>query len=334
MATSNRATLINKMIKVVNKHYKSIPVPIDRTLFENLLYACCLENSLHESAELVFESLTRDYFDWNEVRVSTVRELSEVTKPLIDPEASATRLKRVLQSIFETHYSFDLEALKKQNIGQAAKVLNNYRGTTPFIVSYVTQNSLSGHSIPVNQGLLESVRIVEIISDAEATKGAIPGLERTIPKSKGVEVGTLLHQLGVEFHRRPYGPTIRNILQEIAPGCKSRLPKRPVKKKVATTKPKSSKSSSPDKKTSAKKPTTTKPVKTRVQKKSPTKKKRAEKKPGTNTASTSPKKKLVKKKKVLKKVAKKKVVKKKSRLTTTKRKKKAPNKRLAKRKPR
>ena len=304
MATSNRATLINKMIKVVNKHYKSTPVPKDRTLFENLLYACCLENSLHESAELVFEALTRDYFDWNEVRVSTVRELSEVTKPLNDPEASATRLKRVLQSIFETHYSFDLEALKKQNIGQAVKALNNYRGTTPFIVSYVTQNSLSGHSIPVNQGLLESVRIVEIISDVEANKGAIPGLERTIPKSKGVDVGTLLHQLGVEFHRSPYGPTIRNILQEISPECKSRLPKRPVKKKAATTKPKSSESSSTDKK------------------------------PGTKTTSTSPKKKLVKKKKVLKKGTKKKVVKEKSRLTATKRKKKTPNKRLAKRKPR
>ncbi|MEO2047060.1 MAG: hypothetical protein ABGX16_10855 [Pirellulales bacterium] len=334
MATSNRAALINKMIKVVNKHYKSTPVPKDRTLFENLLYACCLENSLHESAELVFEKLTRDYFDWNEVRVSTVRELSEVTKPLNDPEASATRLKRVLQSIFETHYSFDLEALKKQNIGQAVKALDNYRGTTPFIVSYVTQNSLSGHSIPVNQGLLESVRIVEIISDAEANKGTIPGLERTIPKSKGVDIGALLHQLGVELHRKPYGPTIRNILQEIAPECKSRLPKRPVKKKAATTKPKSSKSSPPDKKSATKKLTETKRAKSQVQKKAATKKKQAVKKPGTKTTSTSPKKKLVKKKKVLKKGTKKKVVKKKSRLTATKRKHKAPNKRLAKRKPR
>ena len=237
MASKNRAALITKVLKVVKKHYKPAAAPKDRTLLQQLLYACCLENSLYDAAERVFQSLTTDYFDLNEVRVSTVKELAEVCKPLNDPSEAATRVKRILQSVFETHYSFDLEPLKKQNIGAAVKTLEKYNGSTPFVVAFVTQQALGGHSIPVNQGLLESLRIVGVVTDAEAAKGMVPGLERTVPKSKGAEVGSLLHQLGVEMHRSPYGPTIRKLLLEIDRDCKDQLPKRSMKSEAPTPAP-------------------------------------------------------------------------------------------------
>jgi endonuclease III len=234
MASKNRAALVNKALKVVKKHFKpAAPAVKDRTLLEHLVFACCVENSPYEAGERVFQSLKSDYFDWNEVRVSTVRELAEVCKPLNDPNESATRIKRVLQSVFETHYSFDLEPLKKQNIGAAVKHLEKFNGSTPFVVAFVTQHALGGHSIPINGGLLESFRIVGVISDGEAAKGMVPGLERTVPKNKGSEVGSQLHQLGVEMHRSPYGPTIRKLLLEIEPACKDNLPKRPTKSEEA-----------------------------------------------------------------------------------------------------
>jgi endonuclease-3 len=230
MASNNRAGLINKVIKVVKKYYKPIEPPKDRKVLEHLVFASCVENSNHEDADKVFHALTADYFDWNEVRVSSIRELAEVMKPLNDSEEAAMRVKRVLQSVFETQYSFDLEPMKKQNIGQAIKQLEKFHGTTPFTVAYVTQHGLGGHSIPINQGLLEAMRVVQVVSDAEAAKGGVPGLERAVPKTKGAEIGSLLHQLGVELHRSPLGPTIRKILLEIDANCKDRLPKRPTKK--------------------------------------------------------------------------------------------------------
>jgi endonuclease III len=237
MAAKNRAALINKVLKVVKKHFKPAPPSKDRSLLQHLLFACCLENSPQEAAEKVFQSLSSDYFDWNEVRVSTIKELADALKSLNDPTESATRLKRILQSVFETHYSFDLEPMKKQNIGAAVKTLEKYNGSTPFIVAYVTQNALGGHAIPINQGLLESMRIVGVVSDAEAAKGAVPGLERVVPKSKGAEVGSQLHQLGVEMHRSPYGPTIRKLLLEIEPDAKDNLPKRPKPEEAAAPAP-------------------------------------------------------------------------------------------------
>lgn len=230
MASNTRAGLINKVIKVVKKYYKPTEPPKERKVLEHLVFASCVENSNHEDAEKVYNTLTAEYFDWNEVRVSSIRELTDVMKPLNDSEEAAIRLKRVLQSVFETQYSFDLEPMKKQNIGQAIKEVGKFHGATPFTVAYVTQHALAGHSIPVNQGLLEAMRVVGVISDAEAAKGSVPGLERAIPKTKGAEIGSLLHQLGVELYRSPLGPTIRKILLEIDPQCKDRLPKRQAKK--------------------------------------------------------------------------------------------------------
>lgn len=326
MASNNRATIINKVLKVLKKHYKPAEINKNRTLFEHLLYACLLENSLHEDADLVFDYLAKEYYDWNEVRVSTVRELAAAMKPLNDPEESAVRLKRVLNSVFETHYSYDLEPLKKQNIGQTVKQIEKYNGSTGFTVAFVTQNALGGHSIPINQGLLESMRIVGVISDSEAAKGSVTGLERTVPKTKGVETGTILHQLGVELKRSPHGQTARKILLEIAPDCKDRLPKRATKKKEEPKKEQASATKKAKKKAPAAKEAP-------AAKAAPEKKKKVAKKAATSAPKkTVKKKKATTKKVVKKKVVKKKVVKKKAK-AAPKTKKKASNKKISKRKP-
>src|SRR5690606_12737648 len=67
----------------------------------------------------------------------------------------------------------------------------------------------------------------DIITPVEASNHSVPGLERAVPKSKGIEVASLLHQLGVEVGKNPYGQAARKLLLELDPSCKERLPKRP-----------------------------------------------------------------------------------------------------------
>jgi endonuclease III len=233
MATPNRSALINKTLKVLKKHYKPVLPPKDRSLFDHLIFACLVEDSPNEIAEQVLSALKQEYYGWNEVRVSTIRELTDALKPLVNPAESASRLKQTLHSVFESVYEFDIEAFKKQNIGQAAKALQKYNGTTSFAVAYVTQYALGGHSIPLNKGALITLHTVGVISDSEFKQGIVPGLERSVPKNKGTEVGSLLHQLGIEIGRNPYGPAARKLMLEIDPNCKDRLPKKPVPKPPA-----------------------------------------------------------------------------------------------------
>jgi len=233
MATPNRSEIIQRTYKVLKKHYKPITCVGDRSLLEHLLYALCLENATHEKADEGFARIQESYFDWNEVRVTTVGELAEQLAGLPDPAAAATHLKQTLQSVFEALYDFSLESLKKLNLGKAAAQLEKYRGTTRFAIAYVTQNALGGHAIPLCRGALEVLRIVGAINDTEAQKRIVPGLERLIPKNKGVEFGSLLHQLGADLIASPFGFKAKAILLEIAPDCRSRLPKRAVRPPAA-----------------------------------------------------------------------------------------------------
>ena len=229
MGNPNRAALLTKAQKVLKQHYKPVP-PSQRPLLEQMLFACCLENASPEAAEKTYNRLVEAFFDWNEVRVSTVNELAEVMKGLPDPNSAASNLKRVLQSVFESTYSFDLESVKKEKIGQGIKRLESLDGVTPFVVAFVTQTSLGGHAIPLDRGSADSLMILGILTEADAQPGSVPAIERAIPKNKGIEFGSLLHQLGADFTANPHSPSVRNVFLAINPESKERFPKRGAKK--------------------------------------------------------------------------------------------------------
>src|SRR6185369_14247211 len=231
--STNRAAAIAKLYKVLKKHYKPIEPPANRTALEHLLYSCLLENARHEAADEAFAKLKELYFDWNEIRVTTVTELAEGMNGIPDAAAAAQRVKRSLQSVFEGGYSFDIEALKKQNLGKAEKDLEKVNGTTPFVRAYVTQNALGGHSIPVSKGAIDVLYAVAAINDAEADKGIVPGLERAIPKNKGVEFGSLLQQVAADLLASPGSGKLKGVLAEIDPQFKERLTARQTRLEVA-----------------------------------------------------------------------------------------------------
>ena len=144
----------------------------------------------------------------------------------------------ILHGIFETHYAFDIDGLRKQNLGAAVKEFQQLGKLTKFGLAYVTQHGLSGHTIPINRTALQLLVWLGLISEAEAAAYRVPGLERTISKKQGPDFGSLLHQLAVDFAASPFSPRVRNILVEIDPEVKERLPKRAVRKVAAKSKKK------------------------------------------------------------------------------------------------
>lgn len=234
MAAPSRSSQFNKVHKVLKNHFQVVLPDPTRTVFEQLVFASCLENAHYDRAEVAFAVLcdTGNFFDWNEIRVSTVRELSEAMSCLPDPPAAANRIKRVLQSVFESTYSFDLEELRKLNLGPAVERLKKLDGSTPFTVAYVTQSALGGHAIPVDLGVLGALEVVGLVSEEDVRSGMVPGLERAIAKSKGLEFGSQLHQLGADFIANPYAPALHHIFLDIDAGARERLPKRRAKRRI------------------------------------------------------------------------------------------------------
>lgn len=226
MASESRTILFASLHKVLKKHYKPVAADPQRSVLEHLLFACLLEGSHYGPAEESFAGLVHTFFDWNEVRVTSIAELAEVMASLPDPRRAAYRIKRVLHSLFEESFSFDLEGLRKQNLGPTVQWLEKVEGADRFVVGYTVQAALGGHAIPLDAGTLQALHVVDLATEEDIVAGMVPGLERAIPKAKGIEFGSLLHQLGADFSANPYSPKMRGILLEVNPQCESRFPKR------------------------------------------------------------------------------------------------------------
>ncbi len=226
MHSVSRTAVFGKIHKVLKKYYKPVAPPAERTVLEHLLFACALEDANYEAAEEAFAALKHTFYDWNEVRVTSISELSEVMAVLPDPRAAANRIKRVLHSIFEELYCFDLEDKRKKNLGPTVKWLEKMDGTSKFVVAYVVQAALSGHSIPVDSGTMAALGVLDLVTAKETAAGEVSGLERAVSKSKGVEFGSLLHQLGANYLANSFSPQVREILLAIDPDASKRFPQR------------------------------------------------------------------------------------------------------------
>ncbi|NND98234.1 MAG: hypothetical protein HKN47_12990 [Pirellulaceae bacterium] len=223
MAASNRAQLITKLHTVLKKKYQAPPTQPTRPMLEHLLYACVLEDCPADLADGGFAKLEQDFFDWNEVRVTTVTELSHVLSRLPDPVKAARRLKENLQAVFEEFYTFELDHLKKENLGKAVNKFEKMPAMTPFVLGYTVQHGLGGHSIPVDFSAMMMMLATEIATQAEAKSGRVPGLERAIPKNKGIEFATLLHIAAVGLSGDLKDKKARETMDAVNKGSSQRL---------------------------------------------------------------------------------------------------------------
>ena len=233
MSASNRASLISKLQNALKKFYQPLPTQPSRPLLEHVLYASLLEDAPADLADEGMAKCEQEFFDWNEVRVTTITELSQVLENLPDPQKAARRLKSNLQAIFEEFYTFELDHLKKENLGKAVTKFEKMPGMTPFVLNYTVQNGLGGHAIPVDYSAMVIMLSTDIASQAEAMAGKVPGLERAIPKNKAIEFSGLLHQAAVALNSNTKDKTARQLLDAVSKGSSERLDQWLASKKAA-----------------------------------------------------------------------------------------------------
>jgi hypothetical protein len=222
-----RKQLVAKLHKALKSQYKPVAAVSGRSMLEQVLFACCLENAQHDVAEKAFARLLESYFDLNEIRVTTVAELAETLQGLPDPARAALALRRVLQGVFESTYSFSLDHAKKHSIAHGIKTLEQIHGIPPFVVQHVTATALGGHVVPLDLGAFSGLYLCGIISREEYDAGKAPGLERLFAKKAAIEFASLVHQFGAEVVGNLHGATVKKLLQAVNPAAlKERFPKR------------------------------------------------------------------------------------------------------------
>jgi endonuclease-3 len=185
------ATTINKqriLNHLLNSPLGEAPEPETLAVLEQFIFGLCRENATPEQAQLAYKNLRTRFFDWNEIRVSSIRELEEALAGLSDAESRAQRLVSFLQEVFEDTFSFDIDGIQKKGLKQAAKQLAQYGSANDYVGAWVVQRSLGGHAIPIDTPTLRCSRRLGLIEPGtEDPEAARSSLEHIIPKSKGAQ---------------------------------------------------------------------------------------------------------------------------------------------------
>ena len=129
---SEKQKITKKLVSILKKHYKGNVPKVERPVLETVLYAICLENCTLEEADAAFERLFSSFHDLNEARVSSMFELTDVFDGLEAPEWKAMRVRKTLHHVFETHYAYDLEILRRKTLDLAQKHLKRIKALSPF----------------------------------------------------------------------------------------------------------------------------------------------------------------------------------------------------------
>jgi endonuclease-3 len=159
-----------------------------------VVYGICHEDTTREQANQALSRFEDEFFDWNELRVSSVEEIQESLAGIPDPDGRAQRIRRFLRQLFNRTYGFTLDALAKKPLKEALKVLQTYDAfASDYVTATVIQQALGGHAIPVDKS---AHRVLDRVGVSESEVPALRAiLERAVPKNRGVEFLDLIEDL-------------------------------------------------------------------------------------------------------------------------------------------
>src|SRR5690348_9398233 len=101
MATQSKAQFLTDVHTLLKKRYKAKAerVAPRLTVLEAVVYGICHENTTREQANEALSHFKDDFFDWNEVRVSSLEEIQEALRGLSNIEERAYRIRRFLRQL-------------------------------------------------------------------------------------------------------------------------------------------------------------------------------------------------------------------------------------------
>jgi endonuclease III len=216
MATTRRAKasdkqgVSKKLAAVLKKRYPGSGPKSDRSVLMTIIYATCLENASFEQADRAYHRLETEFHDLNEVRVSSIVELEDVFRDVDHRELRALRLRNTLQYVFEKHFAFDFEILRRKTLDLAGKQLARIKSLSPFIRDYTLQATLGSHLLPIDESMCRAGIWLGLIEPGSTPEQAAESLKPAVRKADAPQFCYLLRSLATD-------PQFRSLFDEFNP---------------------------------------------------------------------------------------------------------------------
>src|SRR6185437_3433789 len=86
MATPSKTQFLTEVHALLKKRYKIEPAADKLSILEAVIYGICHEDSTREQANRALSRFKEGFFDWNEVRVSSLEEIQGALAGMSDAE--------------------------------------------------------------------------------------------------------------------------------------------------------------------------------------------------------------------------------------------------------
>ena len=118
------------------------------------------ENATARQAAKAVAALTEEFVDFNELRVSPIKDIVEcVGRDFPGARSKAVSVTTALNRIFDRVNALDLEYLAKKPKREIRKSLRQDLGLSPYAESCLTLFAFGGHAVPVDNLLLEALKL-------------------------------------------------------------------------------------------------------------------------------------------------------------------------------
>ena len=179
---SEKQLACRKLTSLLQKEYGHAVPQFSLPVLETMLFAACLEDNSWSAALEGYERLHKNYYDLNEIRVSSVAEIEETLSDLRAADWKGLRIRGLLRFVFESTYSFQYEKLKRLTLDSAHKRLKRIESITPFIRSFTLQQSLSGYLLCLDTvSTMAAIRLGIVhpgVTEEQAAEFLKPGLKK------------------------------------------------------------------------------------------------------------------------------------------------------------
>ncbi|QDU79940.1 hypothetical protein Pla110_16600 [Polystyrenella longa] len=184
LKASDKQGISKKLIPLLKKQHGSATPKLELPVLETILFAICLENHSVDDAQELFDRLKHSFCDLNEMRVSSITELVEVIGD--DPEAEhrALRIRSLLQYVFESSFSYDLEQFIRKTQDQAQKFLNKIPHLSHFVHQFTLLQVLGAHVIPADADINQLAVWFGFTSVKSGEEKASDSLKSSVRKSE------------------------------------------------------------------------------------------------------------------------------------------------------
>ncbi len=132
----------------------------------------------------ILEKLRGELVDWNELRVSTPKEIEDLIAPLPDAAEKAEALQRILQKLFAERHTLNLAHFQRFGKDRLDKELDSFGGLSPSVKFRMMLKAFDINILPMTADIERIVKRLGLVDSYLTADKVAEELQQVLPPKR------------------------------------------------------------------------------------------------------------------------------------------------------